>query len=75
MTQLRPPHDPAASCDGKVAFDSHRLANDVIKRRARTKRTRQPYHCGNCGKWHLGRAPAHKARLAAAYREAKRGGN
>jgi hypothetical protein len=42
------------SCIGKVAFDSFTLAVGVLKRTARTRRSRQPYHCINCGKWHLG---------------------
>jgi hypothetical protein len=56
-----------ASCLGKVAFDSFRLANAVLGRQKNKARpARSAYLCGHCQLWHLGTDSAHaaKARLA-----------
>lgn len=59
---------PAVGCLGKVAFDSFRLAADVLKRQTnKAPAGRSAYRCGHCSLWHLGTDVAHgaKARLAA----------
>jgi hypothetical protein len=40
------------ACDGKVGFDSYKLANGVTARKNR--KGRNAYRCKNCGKWHVG---------------------
>lgn len=39
------------SCEGKVKFDSYVLAKKGMRH---NEKRRVPYHCRNCGKWHLG---------------------
>jgi hypothetical protein len=48
------------SCDGKQAFESARLAHEVVKARMGTKRRGQPkrhpmkaYRCDHCGSYHI----------------------
>ena len=52
----------AAQCDGKVAFDSPKLANLVIKRRKsrRLDKPGHPYRCRVCGFWHIGNVKTDK---------------
>ena len=40
----------AASCEGKVPFETFTLANKAAKRR----KGRAAYHCRFCGRWHAG---------------------
>lgn len=62
MTAHTPRHSPcvevpnpeAAACLGKEAFDSPKLAYDVLAKR-RTRETRVVYRCSFCRKYHLGR--------------------
>lgn len=46
----------AVGCDGKVSFDSFKLANAVVTRHPRDdgRRCRIAYRCGHCGAWHIG---------------------
>jgi hypothetical protein len=47
-------------CDGKVAFDTFRLADMVVHRHTkRTKGARTAYRCGHCHKWHVGTNKSH----------------
>lgn len=41
------------NCEGKQAFDTMTLANQVSKRRNRAGHKGNPYRCG-CGKFHIG---------------------
>lgn len=56
MSDLSHKEHKAASCVGKVAFESKSLADRVCGRRKGGKRDlcREPYRCIHCGKWHLG---------------------
>lgn len=55
MTGARAAH-PAASCLGKVRFDSAVLARDVATRHSpkKNKPKRDVYSCFHCGGWHIG---------------------
>lgn len=46
--------DPAASCQGKIAYTSWAIAMQAARRNFRLRR--QPYHCGFCQLVHLGPA-------------------
>ena len=51
---MKPTTDVASSCLGKVAFNSFKLANAVIKRNADKHREgRTSYHCQHCHQWHI----------------------
>lgn len=62
MTAHTPRHSPcvevpnpeAAACLGKEAFDSPKLAYDVLAKR-RTREARVVYRCSWCHQYHLGR--------------------
>jgi hypothetical protein len=43
-----------AMCEGKVAFESLKLARHVAKRRAHRERPGDRYLCAHCGCWHIG---------------------
>ena len=48
-------HMKAVICTGKVAFDTYALAQIVITRpQVQYRAGRSSYHCGHCGKWHIG---------------------
>ena len=50
MTNIKLVH-----CEGKVAFESFKQANDIEKKRSKSKMLkRSVYKCKICGKWHLG---------------------
>lgn len=61
------------SCDGKVPFDTRKLATSVLRRKTRSdRRRRSAYRCLHCGKWHLGMDMGRVAkRTAADFRRAK----
>lgn len=58
----------SVGCDGKVAFDSFKLANAVVKRHGTddARRCRTAYRCGHCGKWHVGNNKGQSQRKEAA---------
>lgn len=44
-----------ASCEGKVSFDTFKLASGVAKERRKSVNTmRRPYHCYYCRRYHIG---------------------
>jgi hypothetical protein len=47
-------------CEGKVAFESPKLARKAAKR---GKKKREVYRCGACGRWHVGGMREHGLRL------------
>jgi hypothetical protein len=65
---------PEAYCDGKQAFASLTLANQVADRKPRSDRSLRPYRCAKCKRWHLGgpRAGVPKGGRAKANKRASR---
>jgi len=48
--------EPAAACEGKVAFASYGEAARVDARKStESRKKRHAYHCSVCHQWHLGR--------------------
>lgn len=68
ITASAPPY--ADGCTGKVRFDSALLAAEVARKRRGfgpatkgDRKTREPYRCENCGRWHLGTAAGMQSRI------------
>ena len=48
-------------CDGKIAYASSGAAAQALRcqtRRDRQRGRNKPYHCDDCGQWHLGNPSA-----------------
>ena len=41
-------------CTSKIAYDSRREANHRARHGRHMDGALRPYHCSNCGLWHLG---------------------
>lgn len=50
-----------AQCEGKAAFESIGVANQVARRRKRRGVPGKPYKCPHCGEYHIGHTrPIHR---------------
>lgn len=50
----RPPSSIERGCTSKISYTSRREARSTSRRGRHLDGSLAPYHCTNCGAWHLG---------------------